>query len=275
MLKSKVAVQVVSPGILSDDALMLGEAYLKQWKIPQGQSIELKFGAYKQQVKVVPVPKFEGMRISQLLAKRLGLPGSTSLRIQYRASAMTLSLGPLIGVLISRDYPDTPEKPFGSITMFCKELVDACKVQGAHVYFFTPNHIGSSSSSVQGWVYASGWHKITVPVPDVINNRLTSRKLENKTSVQRLIRDAKSRYQTQVFNEKFLDKSEVFDALRNDSALHRYLPESHLLKNFPMLKTMCSRYSTIFLKPIRGSLGKALSGSKGAKAGFRPCIQHR
>ncbi|MBJ6362055.1 YheC/YheD family protein [Paenibacillus sp. GCM10012307] len=258
MLKTKVAVQVVNPGILPDDALMLGETYLKQWKIPQGQSIVLKFGAYKQQVKVVPVPKFDGIRISQQLARHLGLPGGASLRIQYRTSTMTLSLGPLIGVLISRDYPDAPEKPFGSITMFCKELVDACKIQGAHVYFFTPSQIGSSVSSVQGWVYESGWHKMTLPVPDVINNRLTSRKLENKASVQRLLKEAKARHQTQVFNEKFLDKSEVFDALRNDSSLLRYLPESHLLKNFPTLKTMCSRYSAVFLKPIRGSLGKGI-----------------
>ena len=48
MLKSKVAVQVISSGILPDDAIMLGEAYLKQWKIPQGQPVTLKFGALRQ-----------------------------------------------------------------------------------------------------------------------------------------------------------------------------------------------------------------------------------
>ncbi len=258
MLKKKVAVKIISNDSLPEDSLMLGETYLKQWKIPQGQSITLKFGSYRQQVKVVPVPKFEGMRISHYMAARLGMPGSMTLRLQYRPSSMTLALGPLIGVLISRDYPDAPDKPFGSITLFCKELVDACKVQGAHVYFFTPSQIGSSSCSVQGWVYGSGWRRMTVPVADVINNRLTSRKLENNANVQRLLNEAKLRYQTQVFNEKFLDKSEVFDALRNDSALHRYLPESHLLRNYPMLKAMCQRYATVFLKPIRGSLGKGI-----------------
>lgn len=258
MLKTKVAVQIVNNGSLPEDTLMLGEAYLKQWKIPQGQSIALKFGSYRQQVKAVPVPKFDGLRISHSLAARLGIPSNTTLRLQYRPSSMTLALGPLIGVLVSRDYPGAADKPFGSITLFCKELVDACKVQGAHVYFFTPGQIGSSNSSVQAWVYGSGWRKMTLPIADVINNRLTSRKLENNAQVQRLLNEARFRYQTQVFNEKFLDKSEVFDALRNDPALHRYLPESHLLKNFPMLKTMCQRYATVFLKPIRGSLGKGI-----------------
>ncbi|XEC96453.1 YheC/YheD family protein [Paenibacillus tarimensis] len=257
MLKTKVAVHVNSSGI-PDDTLMLGEAYLKHLKIPQGQSIMLKFGSYRQQVKVIPVQRYDGLRVSHLLARRMGIHTGTTLRLNFRQAAMTLSLGPLIGVLISRDYPGMPDKPFGSITLFCKELVDACQVQGAYVYFFTPNQIGSSTSSVQGWVYASRWHRVEMPVGDVINNRLTTRKLENKPSVQHFLREVKSRYQTHVFNEKFLDKSEVFEALRNDQSLHRYLPESHLLKSFNVLKTMSLRYPTIFLKPVRGSLGKGI-----------------
>ncbi|GGG26555.1 YheC/YheD family endospore coat-associated protein [Paenibacillus abyssi] len=258
MLKTKVAVQVISTGILPDDVLMLGEKHLKQWKIPQDQSIVLKFGSFRQQIKVVPVKRSDGIRISQTLAKRLGIHAGAALRLHYRPSALTLSIGPLIGVLISRDVPDSSDKPFGSITLFCKELVDACQNQGAYVYFFTPNQIGSTVSSIQAWVYAAGWHRMTMPIADVINNRLTSRKLENKPSVQHFLREVKSRYQTQVFNEKFLDKSEVFDALRNDASLHRYLPESHLLRNYAMLKAMCSRHATIFLKPVRGSLGKGI-----------------
>ncbi|GGD74195.1 YheC/YheD family endospore coat-associated protein [Paenibacillus nasutitermitis] len=258
MLKSKVAVQVISSGILPDDAIMLGETYLKQWKIPQVQPVTLKFGALRLPVKVVPVERFDGMRIGQNLARRMGILASTTLRIQYSSESSTLSLGPLIGVLISRDYPDMKDRPFGSITLFCKELVDACAVQGAHVYFFTPSHIAGNSSTVEGWVYAEGWRKATVPAPDVVNNRLTSRKLENKSNVQHFLKEAKSRHNTTIFNEKFLDKPEVFEALQKDPALIKYLPESHVLRNYKMLTSMCSRYSTVFLKPVRGSLGKGI-----------------
>ncbi|BBH21493.1 hypothetical protein Back11_28380 [Paenibacillus baekrokdamisoli] len=258
MLKSKVAVQVISSGMLPDDAIMLGEAYLKQWKIPQGQPINLKFGALRQSIKVVPVERFDGMRIGQSLARRMGIFANTSLRIQYRSDTSTLALGPLIGVLISRDDPNMKERPFGSITMFCKELVDACAAQGAHVYFFTPDHITSSSNTVEGWVYSGGWRKTAVPAPDVVNNRLTSRKLENKPSVQHFIKEVKSRYNTAVYNEKFLDKPEVFDALVKDPALVKYLPESHVLRSFAMLRSMCSKYGNVFLKPVRGSLGKGI-----------------
>jgi hypothetical protein len=258
MLKSKVAVQVISSGILQDDAIMLGEAYLKQLKIPHGQPIILKFGALRQSVKVVPVERFDGMRIGQNLARRMGLFTNTTLRIQYRSETSLLALGPLIGVLISRDDPEMKERPFGSITMFCKELVDACAVQGAHVYFFTPNHITGNVNTVEGWVYSEGWRKTAVPAPDVVNNRLTSRKLENKPSVQHFIKEVKSRYNTAVFNEKFLDKPEVFEALIKDPTLVKYLPESHVLRSFAMLRSMCSKYSNVFLKPVRGSLGKGI-----------------
>lgn len=135
MLKSKVAVQVISSGMLPEDTLMLGEAQVKQWKIPQGQHILVKFGAFRQHVKVIPVAKYDGMRISQSLARQMGLTNGTSIRLQYKASTATLVFGPLIGVLISRDYPHMPDKPFGSITMFCRELVEACTAQGAYVYF--------------------------------------------------------------------------------------------------------------------------------------------
>ncbi|MWC26974.1 YheC/YheD family endospore coat-associated protein [Paenibacillus sp. MMS18-CY102] len=258
MLKSKVAVQAVGSGLLPDDAIMLGESYMKQWKIPQGQPLTLRLGGYQQPIKVVSVARYEGMRMNQSLARRIGLANGATLRMHYAEKSSTLSLGPLIGVLVSRDYPHMPDRPFGSITMFCKELVDGCAAQGAHVYFFTPNGIQESTDSVEGWVYQSGWKRMPLPIADIVNNRLTSRKLENKPNVQSFMKEVKRKHNTQVFNEKFLDKHEVFDALRGASSLAKYLPESHLLRNFTMLKAMCSKYYTVFLKPVRGSLGKGI-----------------
>ncbi|MGO4107968.1 YheC/YheD family endospore coat-associated protein [Paenibacillus sp. YAF4_2] len=259
MLKSKVAVQLISSGMLPEDTIMLGEVYLKQWHISHSMSITLRFGTFRKTVKIIPVPKYDGMRMNQSLGRQLGILTNTALRLQYEASSTTLRLGPLIGVLISRDYPSTPDKPFGTITMFCKELVDGSASQGAHVYFFTPNHIaGSSDKQIEGWTFANGWKKTKLPMPDVINNRLTSRKLESKASVQSFFKEMKNTHHASVFNEKFLDKMEVFDALKKDQAVTRYLPESHFLRNYTTLKSMCARYSNVFLKPSKGSLGKGI-----------------
>ncbi|MFC5700564.1 YheC/YheD family protein [Cohnella faecalis] len=259
MSTPKVNVQIVSSDILSDDVLMLGESVMKQLKIPAHQPISLKFGAFRHSVTLVPVPRFEGMRMSQTLSHRMGIHSGTPLRLQYRTSGRTLALGPLIGVLVSRSFPHIPDKPFGDITLFCRELTTACRAQGAYVYFFTPGGIGSSSNSVEGWVHnATGWHRMSLPAPDVVNNRLTTRKLENSAVVQSFMKDIRNRYGSHVFNEKFLDKSEVFEALKKDSAVQKYLPESYSLRSYAMFKSMCTRYSAVFLKPVRGSLGKGI-----------------
>lgn len=258
MSTPKIDVHIISSSILSDDVLMLGESLMKTWKIPAQQQVYLQFGSFRHSVTLVPVPKFEGLRMSQTLARRMGIFAGIPIRLRYQHNSRTLSMGPLIGVLVSRDHPSQPDKPFGDITMFCRELTDACRAQGAYVYFFTPGAINANHPTVDGWVYAKGWHRLTLPAPNVVNNRLTKRKLENLPIVQQFIKEIRHRYNSHVFNEKFLDKSEVFDALKKDGSLLKYLPESHSLNNINQLKSMCSRYSSVFLKPVRGSLGKGI-----------------
>lgn len=258
MSQLKIPVQTVHSGILQDNAVMLGDRSMKRLKIPANRPLQLVFGSFRQEVTVIPVPKSDGMRLSEGLSGRSGLKFRQMLNISYSPVNRTLRVGPLIGVLVSRDYPNEPDRLFGQITLFCRELTEACRKQGAYVFFFTPEHVENAKSSVPGWVYDAGWKKLSLPVPDVINNRLTSRKMENKPSVQHFLAEVKSRYGTHFYNEKFLDKSEVFDALRQDPSLQRYLPESHTLRGYAVFKKMCTAYPSVFLKPVRGSLGKGI-----------------
>jgi hypothetical protein len=270
MSKFKIPVHTVHSGILQENAVMLGEKSMKKLKIPAHGTIRLTFGSFRQEVTVIPVPKADSLRVNEALARKLGLRQRLSLNASYSSGSRTLRLGPLIGVLVSRDHPDRPERVFGPITLFCRELTNACHAQGAYVYFFTPEGLETHSSSIEGWVYDEGWRKLSLPIADVINNRLTTRKVENKPSVQHFLADVKSRYGTHFFNEKFLDKTEVFEALAQDAALQRYLPESHALTGFAVLKRMCSSYPSVFLKPVRGSLGKGiLRISKDEGGGYR------
>ncbi len=258
MSQFKIPVHTVHSGILQENAVMLGDRSMKRLKIPAHGTVQLAFGSFRQEVTVIPVPKSENLRVSEGLARRIGWNPRQTLGVSYNSGNRTLRLGPLIGVLISRDHPNNPDRLFGPITLFCRELTNACHAQGAYVYFFTPEALEQRSSSIQGWVYSEGWRKLSLPIADVINNRLTTRKMENKPSVQHFLADVKSRYGTHFFNEKFLDKTEVFEALGHDPALQRYLPESHALSGFAILKKMCNHYPSVFLKPVRGSLGKGI-----------------
>lgn len=258
MAKTKLAVHVQTGGVFQDDIVVLGEAYVKRWKIPVNQSVTLRYGAARKEVKITSAAHLAALRISEQLAGRLGLHHGVQLCLQYKPSARTLTVGPLIGVLVSRVYKASPDRPFGATTAFCRELTDACAQFGGFVYFFTPQDIRSGSSTVSGWCYAGHWTKRTLPAPDVVYNRLTSRRLENRPSVQHFMKEAKQRYGASVFNEKYVNKTEVFQALRDVPAMQRLLPESHLFKNYAMLQSMCKKHSVVFLKPITGSLGKGI-----------------
>lgn len=248
----------VSPGLLEDDVLVVGESVLKKGKIPLRSHAVLQFGAFRQPVRVTLAAKHDGIRISQGLARKMGFVADGPLRLRYRPETGTLALGPLIGVLVSRDYPHLRDRPFGAITAFCRELTAACRQQGAYVYFFTPQGIGSSPGWVEGWLYSGDWRRLRLPAPDVLNNRLTQRRLESQASVQRFMRELKNRYGGHVFNEKFLDKTEVFEALETDVALRRHLPESRTLRGLATLRHMLAKHPVVFLKPTRGSLGKGI-----------------
>ncbi|WP_438446138.1 YheC/YheD family endospore coat-associated protein [Gorillibacterium sp. sgz5001074] len=257
MAKIKLPVYITSGSHPEDQTVALGEGLIKKWKVPSQQTVTLRFGSVRKEVRIVPSGS-ASIRMSEPLASRLGLHHGVHLTAAYRPSTKTLVLGPLIGVLVSRVYSGLPDRPFGAMTPFCRELTDACELYGGFVYFFTPEDLSAGTSSVPGWVFHGRWTKRTMPAPDVLYNRLTSRKLENKPIVQHFMRDVKSRYNAVVFNERYLNKTDVFQALRNESALSGLLPESYLFKNFAMLKSMCNKYQNVFLKPVTGSLGKGI-----------------
>lgn len=258
MSKSKISVQLIRSGNMPDNDIKLGERLIKLLRIPTEQPIQLAFGSFNQEVRVIPGKKSTALRLSPSLSSSSGLLPRSVLHIKYNAAERTLRLGPVIGVMISRYLPEDPNKPFGSISSFCMEMVNACHKLGAYVYFFTPEMIGSNFSTLEAVMYDHGWKKVLVPAPDVVNNRLPTRKLENSPSVQHFMKEVKSRWGTQIFNEKFLDKTEVFDALGTDEKLKKYLPESYSMKSYSTLKKMCTAYPVVFLKPVRGSLGKGI-----------------
>ncbi|MEK8126801.1 YheC/YheD family protein [Paenibacillus filicis] len=272
MKRTKVKIQIQSPGATTDGSTVaISESVLRKWKIPSHQSLQFRFGSFRQEVRIVPSSQAKVIRLSPSLAARVGLTAGQQLCLQYKSSSKALVLGPLIGVMVSRVYTGTPDKPFGANTAFCRELTEACKLYGASVFFSTPDDLVVQGDTVRGWHYAGGWHKTTFPLPHVLYNRLTSRKLENRPSVQQFIAHARSRQNTLLFNEKYLNKSEVFDALRHETGVQVYLPESHLLKSFQQLKSMCSKYQTVFLKPVTGSLGKGIIRIRRQEGGGYAC----
>ena len=71
---------------------MLGEAYLKQWKIPQGQPMTLKFGALRQSRQGRARRKVRRHADRPKLSQKNGaICEAPTLRIQYRSESPVLA----------------------------------------------------------------------------------------------------------------------------------------------------------------------------------------
>ncbi|MFC5984965.1 YheC/YheD family protein [Marinicrinis lubricantis] len=254
-MSKKWTVHILNAGQLyGQQMIRLNPATVKALKLPD--TLSLHFGSQKHTVQIHSTPKQTGIGIPASLASQLGLKQGMTVCGKYKARTNSLHIGPLIAVMMSRTYA-AEGQPFASNTAFCEELSEAIRMRGGVVYFITPSNIEKRSHSIQAKFYQNGWKSGTFPLPDAVYNRLTSRRYEGMRAVKQFIHETKQRG-FHVFNEKYLDKTEVFSTLYKDALVHKYMPESHLFKNFTMLKHMLSRHRTVYLKPISGSLGKGI-----------------
>ncbi|WP_058301636.1 YheC/YheD family endospore coat-associated protein [Gorillibacterium timonense] len=267
MARTKVTITYI-PSSGEDGILYLGEQHAKRWRLESGMIVLLRFGGAHKSLRLSVEPKSSCFRLHEATAGAWGLTSGTVLCLRYQAAGRILQLGPLLGVLLRR-IGTKSEKPFGNVTGFCRELSEAGKKLGVMVYFISAERLAGTGESLSGWSYsAGGWKSGSFPYPDAIYNRINSRVIENSPMVQRFLRSYKAKPGRALFNERYLDKSEVFAALRNEKAAKPYLPESYLYQNPDMMKRMLGRHSVLFLKPILSSLGKGIIRVSKSGAGY-------
>ncbi|MBC8079811.1 MAG: YheC/YheD family protein [Gorillibacterium sp.] len=257
MARVKINLSLSTEGAADEMTIYLGSIHMKRWKLSISTPYSIRLGTLEKEVRIAEIAKSSAFRMHPRLAEQFGLHKGAVLCLQYQQSSRVLVLGPLLGVLLTRIGND-PQKPFGSISSFCRELTTAGQRLGVLVYFFSAAQLPNEGNTIQGWTYDSGWKQELFPLPDVVYNRLTSRVVENRVDVQKFMQQFKSRSSGGLFNERYLNKAEVFEALHKDEGIRNYLPESRAYKGKGMLKGMLERYSSVFLKPTLGSLGKGI-----------------
>ncbi|MBU7320805.1 YheC/YheD family endospore coat-associated protein [Paenibacillus oleatilyticus] len=168
------------------------------------------------------------------------------------SNAKDIRIGPLIGILTSVTGGDSA--PFGNRTEFIRQFMRTGSDK-AFYYGFSPQSVNWSQATVTALLPRgeSGWVRKTMPLPDVVYNRLPSRKAERLESMnafkQRFIRRG-----IPLFNWTFFDKWDVYNLLEGTDA-SRYVPESRINPTPSQIEEMLERHKFIYLKPTAGSLG--------------------
>lgn len=196
--------------------------------------------------------------VSPELAKALHLQKKKHLKIRYDATSKILHLGPTIGILVA----SIPNHHEYDPTSTQAELIYLSKIgqkMPAQIFIFTPSGINWSKKTVKGYNFKqitpeNGiWVASTYPLPDVVYDRISSRKSELYYQKTR----EKLKKITLYFNPSFLNKWEVHEILKANPKLHSYLPETRLL-TANNLEEMLNKYKVLYLKPVDGSLGRKI-----------------
>ncbi|UJF34716.1 YheC/YheD family endospore coat-associated protein [Paenibacillus hexagrammi] len=183
----------------------------------------------------------------------------SSLRIPRIGSVLAASnnnkeirIGPMIGILTNVSGSST--SPFGSITGFIRQIMNTSANKSFH-FAFSPRDVNWAQETVSGIVpkAGGGWVRKTFPLPDVVYNRMSSRKAE-KTAGIASFKERFVRRGIPLFNWSFFDKWDVYKMLDGDEVF-KFVPESRLNPSAEQIKDMLDRHKFIYLKPTAGSLG--------------------
>jgi len=245
--------------------ISISEKLRSRHDIPVNKTIKVRVGSRIVESKLRIKENSTGYLLSPSLERALLIKSSKRLKIRYDAEEKMIHLGPVIGVLAAA-LPNRANRDELDPTSLQAELSYLSYVGRSIpgiVYIFLPSSINWNSQKAMGYNYrfispqGGIWESAAYPVPDVVYNRISSRKSEIKNSVQCTLNMFNELPYTKVFNPSYLNKWQVYQMLTRNSQLNAYLPET-LKLNEETLKAMMGRYNVLYLKPSNGSLGRGI-----------------
>ncbi|CEG29657.1 glutathione synthetase ATP-binding domain-like protein [Bacillus sp. B-jedd] len=224
-----------------------------------GTSIKkIAFGSGLIEAVLLPNPENEETAaISKLVADALHFPEYMD-KAGLFCDGDTLFLGPLIGLFTS-NLIDSSEKPAGDRSHFYSKLLSTCTEAGAAGYLFTANGIDWEKNLVKGYFFAEGkWKTRTAPLPNVIYDRLPTRKSENRPEAKLAKEKLANDYMIPSFNPGFFNKLDIMNRLSGVSEAQKYMPETMLFTSVNETRRLLDKFGSIYLKPANGTLGMGI-----------------
>lgn len=249
----KITIQPLLETSIDPFEIKVSQQLLDFYRIKAHQPITLQCGQKKVTVSATPIKEKEMIfYCSYRLLDELYLPNKEqTLCLFLDTHSYTLYLGPIIATVIQMKKGNLENH---LLRPFLEELSKYSET--IHALFYVFSVTDWNEECVDGYVFQNNaWKKEKVPHPSVIYNRIHSRNYEQSKTLQQFfssLHDANIPY----FNDHFLNKWEVHQTLSTFEYLAPYLPETMLMNGLGTLTDLKERHSTIFIKPIHGSLGR-------------------
>lgn len=257
MITSCVSI-IITPNKTSQVAhqkIIMSHTLARFWEIPIEEELILSVGTKQVQIQIElsNMEKNEWLLHHSLLSE-LSLPADKrTLLAHYHPGLKTIFIGPIIAVMTNMRKIDEENPFFGSIHSFCEELQQLIAQFGGLFYVFQIQKI--HQEEIIGFYFdGDGWVQAELPFPNVIYNRIHSRKLETSSFFQEKL----TLFQTRdipIFNQRFLSKWEVHQTIATDQVLQSVLPPT-ILYTPENLQDFLKIYQDVYIKPVHGSQGK-------------------
>jgi len=223
--------------------------------ISEETTVQVRAGAKIVTSRLVISPHLESdYLLSPELKRALSIDNKKNLRVRYDAEAKMFQVGPIIGIL-SSFLPNQQEYDKKSVQAELIFLSNIGQKLPAHIYIFTPGGINWENNTTRAYNYQQGrWVPATYPLPDVVYDRIASRRTENRQSIRLLKKRLKALPYLKYFNPSYLNKWSVYQILSQNPDLIPFLPETKLLTT-DNLQSMLLKYKTLYVKPSQGTKG--------------------
>lgn len=238
-----------------DIQVCFSRSFLERLGIDNSQILRISFGKISKLIKIRKrnISPNE-IHLSETMINELLIPLSINkFLVKYIKANHTLYLGPVVALLTDALSNQEEEPNFRSIHVFCEELQQRITELGGLFYVFRIHDLDGEDMS--GYYCENGkWLYSKLPLPDVIYNRVHSRRLEQIelfTSFRSFLEQKK----IPLFNDRFLSKWEIHQYLIQENELHPFLPETCIFSH-ESLYDLINKYNVVFIKPAHGSQGK-------------------
>ncbi|UAC48956.1 YheC/YheD family protein [Bacillus aquiflavi] len=234
--------------------IRLSTALFHKWKLSENDLLHLIVEKASVRVSVASFESEENMiEIPNNLLAKLFLPARTiCLGAKFIAAEKTVYFGPII-TLLTEINEELDQVHFYTVHDFCYELHKYASKLNCFFYVCSLQNI--TNRTLNGYFYENEkWHNSCLPIPNVVYNRIHSRRRELSKMFCSFQAQLKN-YNIPFFNYKFLSKWEVHKQLMIEKKLHRFLPETNILTKGNFTKKITC-YDLLFIKPLHGSQGK-------------------
>jgi len=236
----------------------------KKWKLSANEFYTLSFGGRSLKTRLRRMKgKADELVLPLAQSSDLLLPFSKQVQATFKNNI--IKIGPVIG-LLTDIHPNYK-------SMF-HEILQSKDYTSHYCFVFSPTDINWGKGEVMGWFFDGKdeqgfrWKKHTLPLPDVIYNRITYRSVEKSAEVKSLFRMAARHSKVKIFNPSFFSKQGIHRLLKNHPLAKDFLPDTRFSAVKRSITQLLAKHDEVFVKPGDGAEGLGIYKISKAGEGF-------